>query len=340
MGSISDITVGGAISCAVHGSGLKYHVVSNYVTELELLTSSGDLIKCTKYENTELLHSVLCGLGAFGIILNVTLQVETLFYVHSFVQTVTLDDIIDDIHDYIESDYPKLYWFPHTDNVVINHSNRISNVKPTKFTILERVTNWIVNYGLGYYTLEFCYYIATYIPQLIPLINRAFFKIVYSKQDEVVDVSYNSFKLECLFKQYVNEWSIPFESTSLALLQIRRFLETNKDCFVHFPIEIRFVKADELYLSPAYGRDSCYINVLCYKPYGKQVEFKKFWEFFELTMRELGGRPNWCKNYIPKTGQDFIKMYTMFRPWLQIKKRVDPISMFSNNYLENILKVK
>lgn len=96
-----------------------------------------------------------------------------------------------------------------------------------------------MNYGLGYYCLEFAYYVASYVPQLIPTINRTFFKIVYSKQEEVVDVSYKSFQLECLFKQYVNEWSIPVESTSLFLLQLRRFFETNKDVFAHFPIEIR-----------------------------------------------------------------------------------------------------
>lgn len=223
----------------MHGSGLKYGVISSYVTELDLLTSSGDLIKCTKNDNSELLHSALCGLGALGIILNVTLQVEKLFYVHSFKQVITLDEIIDDVHDYLESDYPKFYWFPHTNNVIVNNCNRVYNAKPTKLTILERLTNWIINYGIGYYCLEFAYYAASYVPQLIPLINRTFFKIVYSKQDESVDVSYKSFKLECLFKQYVNEYSIPIESTSLALLQLRRFFETNKDVFIHFPIEIR-----------------------------------------------------------------------------------------------------
>ena len=83
-----------------------------------------------------------------------------------------------------------------------------------------------------------------------------------------------------------------------------------------------------------------------YKPYGRETEFKKYWEFFESTMKELGGRPHWSKLGTAKsyghqlTGSDFIKMYTMFRAWLQNKKRVDPISMFNNSYIENILKVK
>ena len=33
----------------------------------------------------------------------------------------------------------------------------------------------------------------------------------------------------------------------------------------HFPVEVRFVKADNIYLSPSYGRDSCYINIIMYR---------------------------------------------------------------------------
>lgn len=85
--------------------------------------------------------------------------------------------------------------------MIVNHSNRLINGKPTKLSFLDKITNWIVNYGLGFYCLEFAYFISIYIPQLIPLINRTFFKIVYSKQEDVVDVSYKSFQVECLFKQ-------------------------------------------------------------------------------------------------------------------------------------------
>lgn len=28
----------------------------------------------------------------------------------------------------------------------------------------------------------------------------------------------------------------------------------------HFPIEVRFVKGDDIWLSPAYGEDKCYIG--------------------------------------------------------------------------------
>jgi L-gulonolactone oxidase len=102
-----------------------------------------------------------------------------------------------------------------------------------------------------------------------------------SKPIERVDTSVKIFNFDCLFAQYVNEWSIPWSRTAEALKALDQFIETgivkdnNKDLTskakkesplkVHFPIEIRFVKKDEVWLSPAYGVDSCYIGIIMYR---------------------------------------------------------------------------
>jgi len=33
----------------------------------------------------------------------------------------------------------------------------------------------------------------------------------------------------------------------------------------HFPVEVRFVKKDYALLSPSYGFDTCYINIIMYR---------------------------------------------------------------------------
>ena len=107
-----------------------------------------------------------------------------------------------------------------------------------------------------------------------------------SKPLEKVDQSVKVFNFDCLFPQYVNEWSIPWSRTAEALRALDQFIENgsvqvenlNKDEMavtttvkkekglkVHFPIEIRFVKKDDVWLSPAYGVDSCYIGIIMYR---------------------------------------------------------------------------
>ena len=85
------------------------------------------------------------------------------------------------------------------------------------------------------------------------------------------------------------------EKTQVVLTELRRFLDSNPTVLVHFPVEVRFVAADEIYLSPAFGRDSCYINIIMYRPYGKDVSFQSWWSAYERIVREAGGRPHWAK---------------------------------------------
>lgn len=43
LGSISDQTIGGAISTAFHGTGSNFRVLSDYVTEMEVMLASGEI---------------------------------------------------------------------------------------------------------------------------------------------------------------------------------------------------------------------------------------------------------------------------------------------------------
>ena len=54
------------------------------------------------------------------------------------------------------------------------------------------------------------------------------------------------------------------EKTAVVLFELKTWLD-NSSFKAHFPVEVRFVKGDDLLLSPAQGRDSCYINIVAYR---------------------------------------------------------------------------
>ncbi|XP_022147588.1 cytokinin dehydrogenase 3-like [Momordica charantia] len=63
------ITVGGTLSNAgISGQTFRYGPQIGNVTELDVITGKGDLVSCSPERNCELFHSVLGGLGQFGII--------------------------------------------------------------------------------------------------------------------------------------------------------------------------------------------------------------------------------------------------------------------------------
>ena len=49
------------------------------VVQLELMTAAGEIISCGRDKNKEIFLTVLCGIGATGVILTLTLQCEPVF---------------------------------------------------------------------------------------------------------------------------------------------------------------------------------------------------------------------------------------------------------------------
>lgn len=117
-----------------------------------------------------------------------------------------LDDLDEHLHT---SQHFRFLWFPHTNCVSISHASRVYDVQITKYTLIESAVNWLWNYGIGYYGLELAYWISSHFPVIVPVVNRLAFNLLYSKPTQQIDVSHKIFNFECLFKQHVNEWSIP-----------------------------------------------------------------------------------------------------------------------------------
>jgi len=104
---------------------------------------------------------------------------------------------------------------------------------------------------------------------------------------------------------------------------------------VHFPVEITFVKADDIWLSPAYGGDKAFISVLMYRPFGIDVPHTKYFNEFEQKMSVLGGRPHWGKTH-NWTNVECLKAYPKFQDFIKLRDKLDPSKLFSNEYLQRI----
>uniref|UniRef100_A0A6M2CKE9 L-gulonolactone oxidase n=1 Tax=Rhipicephalus microplus TaxID=6941 RepID=A0A6M2CKE9_RHIMP len=336
LAALSDITVGGAIATGVHGSGIHHGIFSTQVLELELITSNGERLRCSKSENEEVFRAACCGLGSIGIVVTATVQCVPAFRLLETRYSRPLQEVLENLDVHLQSsEHFRCLWYPHTDSAVCFH---LASTKDeiTKPSFREALYYWFVDYAFGYYVMEFLLYLSTWFPSWVPWLNELFLNIVFAPQRRRVDLSYRVFNYECRFKQHVNEWSIPRENTALALCKLKEWIDNTPGVYVHIPVEIRFVQADDIYLSPASGRDSCYINVIMYRPYGKKVPYEHYWAVYEKIMKSLGGRPHWAKDY-DATSKELRGMYPNFSKWCAIREKLDPQGMFLNPYMERVL---
>jgi len=93
------ITVGGAIAADVHGK--NHHADGSwgtFVTRFSLLTATGEIVECSREENSKLFRATLGGMGLTGIVIEATIQltkVTTAFVDRHQQRARNLDEALD-----------------------------------------------------------------------------------------------------------------------------------------------------------------------------------------------------------------------------------------------------
>jgi FAD/FMN-containing dehydrogenase len=105
----------------------------------------------------------------------------------------------------------------------------------------------------------------------------------------------------------------------------------NADYRVNFPLEVRFVAADDIPLSPANGRDSCFIG-----PYVSSTKWAApCFADFEALMHDYGGRPHWGKSF-SLSGQQIRDRYPAYDAFNRLRQHCDPHGLFRNSFVDRV----
>ncbi|KAM5532677.1 hypothetical protein V8D89_013646 [Ganoderma adspersum] len=330
IGSISDQTLGGVVTTATHGSGIHYPVISMDVLALVLLLADGSRVRCSREENADLFLASICGLGSTGLILEVTLDVSPAFRLKEVQESHPFDEVVRDLDTIAHAaEHVRLWWFPHAGVVRVSSSNRTHEPRKPVYT-------WLWHSLIGYHLIQFLFFLSRYVTSLNVWVGR-FGAWLVSDRTVAVDDSHLIFNVDCKYPQYTTEWAIPYERTQACLAELRAWLDEElaspSGVRPHFPVEIRFSSADDIWLSPSNGQQTCWIGLIQYKPYGTNVPYRKLFSRFEQIMLRHSGKPHWAKTH-PLRPDDLRKIYPRFDDFIHLVERVDPHGVFRNPYVE------
>lgn len=93
---------------------------------------------------------------------------------------------------------------------------------------------------------------------------------------------------------------------------------------------MRFIQADDLWLSPHYHTDSCCVTLLQYSPDGAAA--KHYFDAYYQATRQLHARLHWGK-YFQLGPHDVQNMYEHLGDFNEIRKRMDPNGLFINELI-------
>jgi L-gulono-1,4-lactone dehydrogenase len=326
LGDIDKQTISGAISTGTHGTGAGYGCLSAFVEALTLVSGAGDVIHCSATEHPDVFAAARVGLGALGVLAEVTLRCVDAFVLHADERPMPLAAVLGELDTMVETnDHFELYWFPYTERVQVKRNNRA----PADDHPLARWRAWLDDEFLSNTVFGGVSRLGRRAPFLVPAISAVSARALSPRE-----YTARSDKVFCTPRRvrFVEmEYGIPRAALPVAFDGLRRIVET-LPFKVQFPVEIRFTGADDIWLSHGYDRESAYIAVHQYVG----VEYEPYFRAFEQVVIPLGGRPHWGKLHY-RDAESLRSAYPRFDDFLAVRDRLDPNRVFANPYLDRVL---
>jgi FAD/FMN-containing dehydrogenase len=279
------------------------------------------VLECSPERNPDIFKAAQVSLGTLGIIAKVTLRVVPTKRLHYRGYRKKLSDCLANLEQYKqENSHFEFFWFPYTDGVQAKFLNETTD-PASKSSLWGDFNKIVLENGVYWVLSESC----RLVPRLCKTVCRISTRSI-ANIDEI-DYSHRVFTTPRLVRFQEMEYNIPAEHLSSVVNEIRECIEKYQ-FRVHFPVEWRFVQADDIWLSPAYQRDSAYVAVHMYRG----MPYRSYFQHIEEIFKRYQGRPHWGKMHT-RTAAELSALYPRWYDFQRIRATLDPQGMFLNDYL-------
>lgn len=328
LGDIDVQSIAGTISTGTHGTGKAFGTISTQVIALRMVNGRGEIVECSTTNNPELFKAVQVSLGVLGIITQVTLQCLPAYKLALQNRKETVEAVLANLEERNDNNRNfEFYWLPYTNTTITKTSNIVEADEPDKINFF----NYWSEYVLENYAFKLFCEFAHWFPSKNQLVSRI-------TADAAADVrkvyySHKIYATQRLVKFREMEYNVPATAYEDVFKEVSKTVNSGK-FNIHFPIENRWVKKDDILMSPAYGRDSAYIACHVYA----KKDCRPYFDALEEIFVAHGGRPHWGKmNQLnPKRVAD---AYPEFSKFMTHRKEQDPDNVFISPYLRQLLGV-
>lgn len=312
LASLPHISVAGAISTATQGSGDGNGNLATAVCGLEVVTGTGEVVALSR-ESTDDFAGIVVGLGALGIIARVTLDIQPIFSVRQ--------DVFEDL--------PWSGVLAHCDSVTAA-AYSVSLFTDWSGDTVQQA--WLKSRVTGEVAARSEFFGGTPALQArhpLPLLSGlnctqqmgtvgpwhdrlAHFRLAFTPSSGA---------------ELQSEYLVAREYAVAAMEAMRDLT----DCITPLLLvsEIRTIAADDLWLSPNYGRAGIGLH-FTWKPEQDAVEKMLF--LIEAALAPFQARPHWGKLFELRAAE-LEALYPKFRDFTGLAERMDPAHKFRNDFL-------
>lgn len=325
LGSVSEQTIAGAISTGTHGSSLRHGNLASLVRSMRLVTPRGETLALGQGDPR--FDAARVSLGALGVVTEVELEVVPAFRLVESVELVSPARVAQTLAAIAKSaPYVKVWWLPHTGPM------HVFRYTPTSLPADESVVGrWLDEHVVN----PFVFPAILGLARVVPAMARPFHRVVargYLDHPRAPSArSDHAFNVAMPPLHDETEWALDFEAASDVLARLVSEVERERWA-IDFPLEVRFVRADHAWMSPAYGRDTVQIGA-----YATECEDQRaYFGAFERVAKEALARPHWGKecNFDPA----YVRaVFPRAAEFAALRAELDPAGVLGNAFLERAL---
>ncbi|MEM6629071.1 MAG: D-arabinono-1,4-lactone oxidase [Bacteroidota bacterium] len=326
LGDIDVQSIAGTISTGTHGTGKAFGTISTQVIALKFINGKGEIVSCSPTQNTEVFKAAQVSLGALGVITAVTLQCVPSYKLLIHNRKEPLEEVLATLEERnAQNRNFEYYWMPYTRTAWTKSTNIANEGEPDK----DNMMNYLSELLLENYSFKALCELARVFPSQNKMVSKIAAQSVPTMNK--LNYSHKVYATMRIVKFTEMEYNVPADAYQEVMKEIVKTVNTGKYA-IHFPIENRWVKGDNIFMSPAYGRDSAYLACHVYH----KKDNRTYFQDLETIFKAYGGRPHWGKlNTL--TSKDVEERYPKFFEFKQIQQAQDPDEIFVNSYLTKVL---
>jgi FAD/FMN-containing dehydrogenase len=303
QGDIDKQQIAGALSTSTHGSGKGLGSFSSSLRWVKLINGYGEIVEIGEGQLREL-RAAQVALGTLGIFLEVELAVEDRYYLQEQITYPTWAETSATWQADIDSNrHYSFLWCPEDDSCELldlpgSPGQSMANRSYTKRYNIAQV------------------------------------------HDDSEILGTEGARLDRSYRIYPGGFSTQFHELEyfvrsedgLAAVEAVQDLIRAKYPEQKYPVEVRWVKADEGYMSQFQGRDSTVIT-LTTEP------GTDYWQFFrdaDAVLQDFEPRAHWGKIHF-MTRSRLERLYPELDTFIQVRREFDPRGMFLNDHTRSLL---
>ncbi len=312
-------TLAGAFATGTHGTGATLPAMHAHVTALRLVTPSGDVVAASRTQRPEVFDAARVAMGSLGVVTQVELAVRPRFFLKRRVWLERTERLLDEAPAHADRHrHFELYVLPFTGySAAIAHDEvpeqAVAHARAADEQVLEDLRT--LRTALGRF----------------PAARRWVAQRLIGRHDpeESVDVSWRLLSTVRPTRFNETEYHVPRAQGVACLRDAIAALERRPDAF--FPMEFRFIRGDDAWLSPFEGGDRCSIAV--HAAQGEPHDYLV--SDLGPVFRRHGGRPHWGKLH-DLDAPALAALYPRWNDFQAVRRQLDPSGRMLNAFTRRV----